>query len=79
VNLGDSLDTRNAVALLAPAMVHFGEARAALAQRQMVLDAAYRAHPDRFVRQSPKPLPLPSEVWINKPVPTGQKTKEESH
>jgi putative transposase len=67
------------IALLAPAMVHFGEAQDVLAQRQMVLDAAYRAHPDRFVRQSPKPLPLPSEVWINKPVPTGQKTNEESH
>src|SRR5450756_241781 len=66
------------IALLAPAMVHFGEAQTVLAQRQVVLDAAYRAHPDRFVRQSPKPLPLPSEVWINKPVPTGQKTKEES-
>jgi len=67
------------IALLSPAMVHFGEAQDVLAQRQMVLDAAYRAHPDRFVRQSPKPLPLPSEVWINKPVPTGQKTNEESH
>lgn len=67
------------IALLAPAMVHFGEAQTALAQRQVVLDAAYRAHPDRFVRQSPKPLPLPSEVWINKPPPSGQKTKEESH
>jgi putative transposase len=60
-------------------MVHFGEAQTVLAQRQAVLDAAYRAHPDRFVRQSPKPLPLPSEVWINKPLPFGQKTKEESH
>jgi putative transposase len=67
------------IALLAPAMVHFGEAQTVLAQRQLVLDTAYQAHPERFVRQSPKPLPLPSEVWINKPVPTGQKTKEESH
>ena len=67
------------IALLAPAMVHFGEAETVLAQRQVVLDAAYRARPDRFVRHSPKPLPLPSEVWINKPVPPGQKTKEESH
>jgi len=67
------------IAMLAPAVVHFGEAQTALAHRQVVLDAAYRAHPDRFVRQSPKPLPLPSDVWINKPVPTGQKTKEESH
>ena len=67
------------IALLAPAVVHFGQAQAALAQRQVVLHAAYRAHPDRFVRQSPKPLPLPSDVWINKPLPNGQKTKEESH
>jgi putative transposase len=67
------------IALLAPAMVHFGETQTVLAQRQVVLDAAYRAHPDRFVRRSPKPLPLPLEVWINKPVPAGHKTKEESH
>lgn len=67
------------IAMLAPAVVHFGEAQAALAQRQVVLDAAYRAHPDRFVRQSPKPLPLPSDVWINQPLPPGQKTQEESH
>src|SRR5438067_5143846 len=60
------------VGLLTPAMVHYGEAQAALAQRQVVLDAAYRAHPDRFVRQSPKPRPLPSDVWINKPMPTHQ-------
>lgn len=66
------------IGLLTPAMVHFGEAPAVLAHRQMVLDAAYQARPDRFVRRPPKPLPLPSEVWINKPASTGQKTKEES-
>ena len=66
------------IGLLTPAVVHFGEAPAVLAHRQVVLDAAYLAHPDRFVRQPPKPLPLPSEVWINKPVPPGQKTKEDS-
>jgi putative transposase len=67
------------IALLAPAMVHFGEAQTVLAQRQTVLNAAHREHPERFVRQSPKPLPLPSEVWINKPLPIGQRTKKESH
>lgn len=67
------------IALLAPAMVHFGEAPTVLAQRQAVLDAAHQAHPDRFVRKSPKPLPLPPQVWINKPATTGQKTKKESH
>ena len=66
------------IGLLTPAMVHFGEAPAVLSQRQAVLDAAYQAHPDRFVRHPPKPLPLPSEIWINKPIPLGQKTNEGS-
>jgi putative transposase len=66
------------IGMLTPAVVHFGEASAVLAHRQVVLDAAYQAHPDRFVRQPPKPLPLPSEVWINKPAPAGQKTQEDS-
>jgi putative transposase len=66
------------IGLLTPAVVHFGEAQTVLARRQVVLDIAYQAHPDRFVRRAPKPLPLPSEVWINKPAPPGQKTKEGS-
>lgn len=66
------------IALLPPAVVHFGETQAVLSHRQTVLDAAYRAHPDRFVGRPPKPLPLPSEVWINKPVSPGEKTKEGS-
>jgi hypothetical protein len=41
--------------------------------------AAYLAHPDRFVRRPPKPLPLPSEVWINKPAKTDLRTEENSH
>lgn len=66
------------IGLLTPAMVHFGEAQRVLDHRQMVLDAAYLAHPDRFVRRPPRPQPLPSEVWINKPAPAGQTTKEGS-
>jgi putative transposase len=65
--------------LLTPATVYFGQAPAVLAARQVVLDAAYQAHPERFVRQPPKPLPLPSEVWINKPAKTDLKTEENSH
>jgi putative transposase len=64
--------------LLTPAMVHFGQAQSVLAGRQAVLDAAYQAHPDRFVRRPPKPLPLPSEVWINKPVQPGPMTEQKS-
>jgi putative transposase len=67
------------IGLLTPTMVHFGEAETVLAHRQAVLDAAYQAHPDRFVRRPPKPLPVPTEVWINKPVPPGQNTDEGGH
>jgi hypothetical protein len=44
-----------------------GSAPAAIEQRRAVLDAAYAAHPERFVRKPPQPLPAPTEVWINKP------------
>ena len=55
------------IGLLTPAMVHFGQAAAVRENRQKVLDAAYPAHPDRFVRRPPTPPNLPKEVWINKP------------
>jgi putative transposase len=55
------------IGMLTPAMVHFGQAPAIREKRQTVLDAAYLAHPDRFVRKPPIPLLLPKEVWINKP------------
>ena len=62
--------------LLTPAVVHFGDAPVVLARRQAVLDAAYAAHPERFVRRAPVPLPLPSAVWINKPRPAAARTEE---
>ena len=61
-------------ALTTPAMVHFGHAPAIREKRQAVLDAAYAAHPDRFVRRPPIPLPLPKEVWINKPQNSDENT-----
>ena len=54
--------------LLTPAMVHYNQTALILEQRQAVLDAAYRIHPERFVRQAPKPLSVPTQVWINKPL-----------
>jgi putative transposase len=56
--------------LLTPATVHHGHADKVLAARQAVLDTAHTAHPERFVRQPPRPLPLPREVWINPPADT---------
>jgi len=57
----------SALGLMTPATVHFGRAQWVSEQRQQVLQAAYAAHPERFVRGEPKPSPLPQEVWINKP------------
>ena len=54
------------IGLLTPAMVHYGQADDIFQKRQLVLDAAYLAHPERF-RWPPKPLAIPKEVWINKP------------
>jgi putative transposase len=53
--------------LLSPEVVHHGLAPAVIGRRRAVLDAAYLAHPERFVRRAPEPLPAPVAVWINKP------------
>jgi putative transposase len=55
------------IGLLTPFDVHFGLAEKRAAERARVLEAAYRAHPERFPRGLPKPPSLPSAVWINKP------------
>ena len=55
------------IALLTPAMVHYGSAQEVLLRRQEVLDAAYAAHPERFVNGRPSPGQLPQQVWINPP------------
>jgi putative transposase len=56
------------IALLTPADVHAGRAEQITIARADVLDGAYAAHPERFVRQPPEPPRLPGAVWINKPV-----------
>ena len=47
--------------------VHYGKAAAVRAGRAQVLDAAYRAHPERFVSKPPAPPDLPGTSWINPP------------
>jgi putative transposase len=53
---------------LTPADVHAGRAPEITAARAVTLDAAYAAHPERFVRRPPTPPVVPSAVWINPPV-----------
>jgi putative transposase len=59
----------SALALLTPASVHYGQVDLILAQRQQVLQAAYLAHPERFVKGLPVVPAPPKEVWINQPKP----------
>jgi putative transposase len=50
-----------------PAAVHLGHAEGIQVERARVLQIAYAAHPERFVRHAPVPPPLPGPAWINKP------------
>lgn len=60
----------SALGLLTPGQVHYGLAADALAQRQRVLDAAFQAHPERFVRGRPSPKEPAQAVYINRPATT---------
>ena len=55
------------IGLMTPATVHYGRAEQTHTQRARVLDAAYAATPERFVRHAPTPPPIPAAAWINKP------------
>ncbi len=55
------------IGLMTPATVHHGLAEQTHAARRAVLDTAYAARPERFVRRPPRPPALPSGAWINKP------------
>jgi putative transposase len=55
------------IALMTPATVHHGLAEQTHAARGAVLEAAYAARPERFVRRPPHPPGLPTGAWINKP------------
>jgi putative transposase len=63
--------------MLTPKNVHYGETVNVLAQRKVVLDAAYAAHPERFVRRPPSPGAPPASVWINPPAQP--KSEEKDH
>ena len=55
--------------LLTPESVHYGLADQILARRQQILDRAFAANPERFVKGRPRPLRPPATVWINPPAP----------
>lgn len=57
------------IAMLTPDDVHHGRSPRILEQRARTLRLACSQHPERFVHGTPKPQPLPKEVWINPPDP----------
>jgi putative transposase len=59
-----------ALGLLTPADVHYGRVEQRVTERQVVLDAAFDGHPERFPRGRPIAQRPPREVWINKPLQT---------
>ena len=57
------------IGLLTPHVLHHGLADQVLEQRGLVLNAAHRANPERFVNGPPKPATPPVAVFINPPAP----------
>jgi len=57
------------IGMMTPASVHNGRAHQLRDQRALVLEAAWKRHPERFARQ-PHPLALPTAAWINPPATT---------
>ncbi len=58
----------SALALLTPSDVHHGRAPQRLEKRQRIMDAAYGAHPERFVHGKPNVGQLPTASYINRPL-----------
>lgn len=58
------------IGLLTPEALHHGRAEVVTEARQLVLSAAYAAHPERFVNKPPQAPAIPTAVWINPPKPT---------
>jgi putative transposase len=55
---------------MTPDQMHFGQADAIYAARQVTLDTAFLTSPERFVRRHPRPPKVPTAVWINPPTNT---------
>ena len=50
------------------------EVASRLAERQAILQRAYVAHPERFVKGAPLVPQLPAAVWINPPKSDAEST-----
>lgn len=55
------------IGYMTPHAVHYGHAQALREVRQVALDAAFLATPNRFKGRRPTPCNLPTAAWINPP------------
>jgi len=60
------------IAMVTPENVHYNNHQEVLTARSLTLAQAYQDHPGRFVKGVPMVQKVPSEVWINKPIPKKQ-------
>jgi putative transposase len=55
------------IGMMTPESVHIGRAEEIRRQRQVTLNAAFLAKPNRFKNKRPHPPKLPTAAWINPP------------
>jgi len=55
------------IGLVTPEQLHYGIAEEIVAYRQSVLEAAFKANPNRFKGKVPQSPQLPVAAWINRP------------
>ena len=68
----NTMHRHSGIGLLTPAAVHYGQGPAITKRRADVLEAAFIAKPERFVRGIPRPPAEPLAAWINSPPPEGR-------
>ena len=68
--LGAPQHRHSGLGLHTPETVHYGRTEELQVVRQLALDTAYAANPERFVNGYPQAPRPPEEVWINQPQPT---------
>jgi putative transposase len=57
------------IGLMTPDQVHYGQIDAVHKARQLTLNQAFAANPERFVKKPPVPPKKPTATWINPPTP----------
>jgi len=63
----NTVHCHSGIGYMAPHSVHYGHAQSMRITRQVTLDIAFLAHPNRFKSKNPQPPALPTAAWINPP------------